>query len=180
MVRLYTRQGDGGCTTLFDGSHHGKSEKVFVLLSQIDLIISEIGMIMADEREGTAWEQLQDVANTLFTFNAYLATPQPHTVKQRKCMCFIPEIITLEQWIDAMFKECPVNCFVLPQHRAHIVRVYVRDAERTFWEMVDEGLSTHQNPMQTKWGAYLNRLSSYFFALGISKQQERQPLILKT
>lgn len=163
-IRIYTKTGDKGQTSLLGGTRVAKHHIRIEAYGTVDEFNSWIGFL----RDGVSDEHLKavliDVQDRLFTIGSSLASdPQKSKVK-------IPhlgedDITMLEKEIDAIDDILPeMKSFVLPGgheivSRCHIARCVCRRAERRVIhlaenEKVDEIIIR-----------YLNRLSDYLFML---------------
>ena len=170
MVRIYTRTGDGGDTSLGDGSRVAKSGARVALYGEVDELNSWLGSCVAAltglgaEVPGMSVDDLQMVQSRLFSLGAVLANPG-----QSRDLAARPEAeqpfhpAELEVLIDAMDASLPpLKTFILPGGSApaaalHLARAVCRRVERravalAAAEAVPSGAVT-----------YLNRLSDFLF-----------------
>ncbi|WP_181350728.1 cob(I)yrinic acid a,c-diamide adenosyltransferase [Thalassobacillus sp. CUG 92003] len=164
-MRIYTRSGDKGTTSLIYGSRVPKNDVRVEAYGTCDEANSMIGLALS-HLEGVAWsdkdafvERMHKIQTILFHVGAELATPKGKDVMWQLKDEHIQE---LEDSIDTWDKELPpLKNFVLPSgHQAsaslHVARTVARRAERTAVALEDE-LS---NPLVV---SYLNRLSDLLF-----------------
>lgn len=166
-MRIYTKTGDKGSTSLIGGTKVPKSHLRIESYGTVDELNSFIGllndqMILAGI-EPTIIKEIQD---RLFTIGASLAC-DPEKEQKLKIPDLREEDITLlEKEIDQMDGQLPpMKFFVLPGGHiavstAHVVRTICRRAERTCVRLQEEDLYIEPNVIR-----YLNRLSDYFFML---------------
>lgn len=165
-MKIYTKTGDNGSTSLFGGDRLLKSDIRVEAYGTVDELNSYVGLL-ADKLIMTDFSiHLQKIQNILFNIGSVLATVD----EQYKSK--LPElkkdyILFLENQIDLMQEKLPVMTqFVLPGGHenvslAHVVRTVCRRAERAIVRIDN----TEQDP-QIQWSiVYLNRLSDYFFVL---------------
>ncbi|RYY55169.1 MAG: cob(I)yrinic acid a,c-diamide adenosyltransferase [Chitinophagaceae bacterium] len=165
-MKIYTKTGDSGNTSLIGGTKVPKSHLRIESYGTVDELNSCIGLCRDLLTDPTGRQVLQEVQDRLFTIGAALACdPQ----KERKML--IPDlheedIINLEKEMDRMDGELPVmKSFILPGghptvSQLHIARCVCRRAERCVVRLETE--SQEVEPIILK---YLNRLSDYLFVL---------------
>jgi cob(I)alamin adenosyltransferase len=154
-MKIYTRTGDSGETSLFGGSRVAKDDPRIEAYGTIDELNSAIGVVRASWPSSPIDKQLNAIQSDLFDIGAHLAAPGNDRfagVEPRR-------IDELERAIDAMESELqPLTNFIipggsLPAAELHIARTVCRRAERRVVALED-------NPATV---AYLNRLSDYLF-----------------
>ena len=162
---IYTRTGDGGETSLVDGSRTGKDNPRVEAYGDIDELSSALGLVIADkECPGEIKDELQHVQQLLFTVGGYLATPVTDG-KKVTLEKLQGENEKLEGWIDAIDERLPkLNSFILPgggeaSCRCHLARTICRRAERQIISL------SRENPVDPQLIAYINRLSDYLFVV---------------
>ncbi|HEY4799227.1 MAG TPA: cob(I)yrinic acid a,c-diamide adenosyltransferase [Bacteroidia bacterium] len=163
-MKIYTRKGDKGETSLLGGTRVAKSHIRIESYGTVDELNSWIGLIRDQQIDGDTKKILIHIQDRLFTLGSHLASdPAKKGIK-------IPDIkeeniTALEMAMDKMNETLPeMRSFILPGgHPAvsycHLARCVCRRAERCVVrlsekEKVDELLIK-----------YLNRLSDYLFVL---------------
>ncbi len=117
-MKIYTRKGDKGETSLFGGRRVSKDDIRVEAYGAVDELNSALGLAVArlPEALGEWRERLVSIQSDCFTLGAILATPQKGAAKPEH----IPELAesrveTLEDWIDELDEELePLKAFVLP------------------------------------------------------------------
>lgn len=170
-MKVYTKTGDKGTTSLFGGDRVPKHHIRIESYGTVDELNSYIGLIRDQDIDPDHKQILIRVQDRLFTVGAILATPPAKEIlKNGKERLNIPKISEtdielLENEIDTMETVLPpMTHFVLPGGHTtvsycHIARCVCRRAER---------LSVHLNdiePVDVLVLTYLNRLSDYLFVL---------------
>lgn len=170
-MKLYTKTGDKGETSLFGGQRVSKSHIRIDAYGTVDELNSYIGLIGDQKIEQSHKDFLVKIQNELFTIGAFLATPQEDEVlKNGKSRLGlhdfgIQEIKALETKIDDLDSKLPqMTHFVLPGGHTsvsycHVARTICRRAER-ICVLLSENVSVHNQVVP-----YLNRLSDYLFVL---------------
>ena len=165
-MKIYTKTGDKGNTSLIGGTKVPKSHLRIEAYGTVDELNSYIGLsrdLITDEPSRNLLLEIQD---RLFTIGSSLAC-DPDKEPKLKIPDLKPEDVSLlEQEIDSMDTKLPVmKSFVLPGgHQAlstlHIARCVCRRAERCCVRLELEGQEVESLVL-----IYLNRLSDYLFVL---------------
>ena len=129
-MKVYTKTGDQGETSLYDGSRAPKYAINFEVLGEIDELSSRIGMLCAYMTD----KKLRKIQRTLQDFNSHIATIDQESKRLPELS---PDLVTeLEASIDEMEKEnTKLTKFILPgvtnfDAQAHLCRTQARKAER--------------------------------------------------
>ncbi|MDE7546487.1 cob(I)yrinic acid a,c-diamide adenosyltransferase [Acetobacter fabarum] len=164
--RIVTRGGDGGQTSLGDGSRVAKDEVRIEVLGALDEINAMVGLVQAHiPADGSVAGQLTAVQNLLFDMGADVCLPEDGPMAERAHRVEEAALLALECRIEELRgRQSPLNGFVLPggsvpAAMAHMARTQIRRAER---RMVALARVEKVNPVLLK---ILNRLSDYFFVL---------------
>lgn len=172
-MKIYTKTGDQGQTSLIGGTRVPKYHLRIESYGTVDELNSHIGLIQCQEINTNAKEVLKEIQDRLFTIGAALAAdPEKSTMKIPDL--FEADITLLENEIDQMNAQLPpLKHFVLPGGSTvvswcHIARCICRRAERLTVELQSV------SEVSTMITIYLNRLSDYLFVLGrlIAKETE--------
>lgn len=163
-MRIYTRSGDKGTTSLVYGKRVAKNDLRVEAYGTCDEANSMIGLALSflDNEKWISKEEflvkMHRVQTILFHVGSELATPKDREVAWKLKQEHIDE---LEKQIDVWDAGLlPLTNFILPSgHSAssalHLARTVVRRAER-----ITVGLGEASNPLVV---SYLNRLSDYLF-----------------
>lgn len=163
-MKIYTRSGDDGTTSLFSGGRVQKHHLRVDCYGTVDELNSLIGVARAHEPTEATDAMLARVQHQLFNLGADLATPMDakssHVVRMDAAT-----VTGLEEEIDRMSEALPaLKYFILPggtpaSATIHVARTVCRRAERLVSELQEyEAVGEHVLP-------YLNRLSDYLFTL---------------
>ena len=160
LTRIYTRAGDGGETSLGDGSRVPKLDCRIGAFGTVDELNSQLGLVLAGEVPDGFRPWLERIQNDLFDVGADLSVPLGVTDRLRVDQTAVDR---LEQLCDELNAELPMlKSFILPggteaAARLHVARTTCRRAERDALAANEEkGI----NPLVL---AYLNRLSDFLF-----------------
>lgn len=163
-MKIYTRTGDEGKTSLFGGSKVSKGDLRIEAYGTVDELNSYVGLVRDQQINSGRKEELVEIQDRLFTIGSILAT-EPGNEKVKIPMLTSADIEFLEQKIDAMDAELPpMKSFVLPGgHQSvsfcHVCRCVCRRAERLVVAL------NEIDPVDKQVYKYLNRLSDYLFVL---------------
>jgi len=161
-MKIYTKKGDTGQTSLFGGGDYSKDHPRITSYGTVDELNSVLGCVMTELTDQGLKPILMEVQKQLFRLGAELATLEPSEKMQRGFLQQ-KEINTLEQQIDAWEQElAPLTHFILPGgHKAaaglHLARTVCRRAERMTVRLF------HQEAIRVEILKYLNRLSDWLF-----------------
>ena len=161
LTRIYTRGGDGGETSLGDGSRVPKLDRRIGAFGTVDEVNAALGVVLAAaELPARLREPLERIQNDLFDVGADLSVPFGVDDRLRIDQAAVDR---LERLCDEFNEELPeLKSFVLPggteaAARLHVARTICRRAEReTIAANEEHGI----NPLAL---AYLNRLSDFLF-----------------
>jgi len=161
-MKIYTKTGDEGKTSLFDNSRVWKSDVRIMSYGAVDELNSSLGIALSLEVIPEIKDILIKIQNDLFIVGSDLANPNMSDKKIRTT----PEMITfLEQKIDLLEPQLePLTRFILPGGTLlasiiHMSRTISRRAETHVVE-----LSKTQETNKEA-AIYLNRLSDLMFVL---------------
>ncbi len=178
LNRIYTKTGDAGETSLWDGLRISKSHPRVRAMGAVDELNASIGMaavpLTADAApqpvSGSLVQQLRRIQSDLFDVGADLAAPLPEDeaeVEAAGSRLRITEIYVarLENWIDHWNEQLePLESFILPGGSSaaatlHWSRTVCRRAESVVIELAE---AERMNPQLV---IFLNRLSDYLFTV---------------
>lgn len=163
-MKIYTKTGDNGSTSLFGGERVSKSHYRIEAYGTVDELNSYIGLLRDQEVNQPAFDLLVEIQNNLFVIGSILAT-EPGNTKVKIPQLDQSDIQSLEKAIDSFDSELPpLKNFILPGGHpsvsfGHVARTVCRRAERSVI-----ALDSHEkiDPLVIQ---YLNRLSDYLFML---------------
>jgi len=170
-MKIYTKTGDAGSTSLFGGGRVSKAALRIDTYGTVDELNSHIGLLRDQEVNAARKNLLVEIQDRLFTMGSMLAT-EPGNTKVKIPVLTEADILVLEKEIDQMEASLPpMKSFVLPGgHPAvsfcHIARTVCRRAERLAVAL-SEVEKTDDVVIK-----YLNRLSDFLFVLSRKMTQE--------
>lgn len=181
-MKIYTKTGDRGTTSLFGGKRINKNSPRVAAYGAVDELNSLIGVVMAEVSRldytpgvgsrrrlentpgvGIVLKKLTRIQQELFVLGADLATPREVKVESQSVKKSF--ITRLEREIDKWTSDLPpLRHFILPGGaRAgsllHLARSVARRGEREIVKLSsEEKINPHVLP-------YINRLSDWLFTL---------------
>jgi cob(I)alamin adenosyltransferase len=163
IMKIYTKQGDGGFTRLADGKGLSKSDFRLEAIGDLDELNSHLGLLICKVDSELA-AKLQAIQSSLFVLGAHVASDSKEVLGNMELIS-LQDIVTLENNIDALDAQlAPMRFFILPGGHetiatAQITRTVCRRAERSLIRWVQATAHTDYEIAM----AYMNRLSDYLF-----------------
>jgi cob(I)alamin adenosyltransferase len=164
-VKIYTKTGDAGETSLFDNTRVSKADPRVDAYGEVDELNACLGAARAaglDADLGTALEAIQ---KDLFALGARLADPSSRIAgRVTKAAITAADVERLEQTIDRLEAEVPaLRRFILPGGGPagallHLARTVCRRAERRV-------IALGADAVEPILLVYLNRLSDLLFVM---------------
>jgi cob(I)alamin adenosyltransferase len=165
VVKIYTRTGDQGDTSLFDGTRIPKSDLRVEAYGDVDELSAVLGVVRASGVDADVGARLDQVQRDLFALAARLADPRGRiAARVEKVALTEGDAARLEGWIDEFEQELPaLRHFILPGGCPagawlHLARTVCRRAER---RMVALGAGAFDPRLLV----YMNRLSDLLFVM---------------
>lgn len=170
-MKIYTKTGDKGETSLLGGTRVSKAHHRINAYGTIDELNSYIGLLRDQQVNLERKDLLKQVQDILFTIGSSLAA-DPEKTAVKKPDVLPQDIQDLEKEIDIMEESLPeLRSFILPGGHTsvsfcHIARTVCRRAEREVIALTE--ISKVDEPVVM----YLNRLSDYLFVLARKMARE--------
>ena len=163
-MKIYTRTGDTGETSLFSGDRARKNDPRVDAYGEVDELNAWLGLARASSLDATLSTEIIAIQRDLFAVGAQLADPGDKLAPRvTKAVIGDDHILRLEQLIDRLEEQLPpLRRFILaggtPAGAAlHVARTVCRRAERRI-----VGLDPPVDPVLLR---YVNRLSDLLFVL---------------
>ena len=166
-MKIYTKTGDYGETSLFNGTRVRKNNLRIIAYGTVDEVNSNIGLLLyylyQDERSKDLTLLLSRIQHQLFVLGSDLANPDT-SVKEYPRIDE-EDITYIEKSIDDFEKNLdPLKSFILPggsieSSYCHIIRTIIRRAEVSIASLF------LNNEINKHCLIFLNRLSDLFFIL---------------
>lgn len=166
-MKIYTRTGDEGDTSLFGGGRVPKDHPRVAAYGDVDELNAAIGVVRATEPTGFLDTLFESVQRDLFSIGGQLAAPDPAAVAKAlaKASLSAERVNEFERVIDESEQELtPLKAFILPAGTPkaaalHLARTVCRRAERSVVHLA------HESQVPPIFMVYLNRLSDLLFTL---------------
>ena len=172
-LKIYTKTGDKGTTSLIGGTKVPKSDPRIEAYGTIDELNSWIGLVSDQFKKKSKWTPLEktkkilgEIQDRLFTIGSSLACDSEKETKLKIPDLKEEDVTLLEKEIDRMNAKLPeMKSFILPVgHIAvsttHVARCVCRRTERLCVSLQENNSFIEPLIIQ-----YLNRLSDYLFVL---------------
>ncbi len=163
-MKIYTRTGDAGETSLFDNSRVSKADPRVDAYGEVDELNACLGVALASGLSGEVGEALTRIQRDLFAVGAQLADPTDRLAsRMTKAFVTDEDVTRLERLIDRLETEVPpLRRFILaggspPGAALHLARTVCRRAERRIVALVPAA-----EPVVVR---YINRLSDLLFVM---------------
>ena len=177
-MKIYTKTGDAGETSLFGGRRVSKADARVAAYGDVDELNAWLGFVRSNLTDGQLGEMLEHLQRDLFALGARLADPG-HKIAERvvKAAVTDADITRLEGWIDQLESELqPLRRFILAGGciagaALHVARTVCRRAERSV-------VSLGPDAVETELLVYINRLSDLLFVMArVTNHRANQPEI---
>lgn len=160
-MKIYTKKGDDGTTSLFGGERVDKNSRRVDAYGKVDELNSLLGVIISEGVDDDVKRKFERIQMELFVLGCDLATPIAVKVKVPRVRKSFTS--RLEKEIDTWEKYLPkLRNFILPGGskigaKVHLARTQTRCLERIVVALArTDKLNTNILP-------YINRLSDWFF-----------------
>jgi cob(I)alamin adenosyltransferase len=164
-VKIYTKTGDAGETSLFDNTRVSKADARVDAYGEVDELNACLGAARALDLDPDLNGAIEQIQKELFAIGARLADPaQRIAARVSKADVLSAQITRLEQTIDRLDTELPpLRRFILPGGSRggaalHLARTICRRAERRVIALGGDAV----DPVIV---IYLNRLSDLLFVM---------------
>ncbi len=165
MRRIYTKTGDKGKTSLYDGTRVNKSDQIINVLGTIDELNASLGVLMSFVDKEILHDKFEQKQKELMSMASMIALSKSKIKPSKNFELTEANLQNLENEIDEWEKQLPpLENFILPGGEraaslAHFSRTICRRLER---EMVLQNAQNTIDPILLK---YINRLSDWLFVL---------------
>ncbi len=161
-MSIYTKNGDNGLTNLTDTKNVSKSDDRIELIGTIEELISNMGLLKAEESDFEIIRFLEDIQGELLLITKWVSRPfdKDNKLKSESIKALEDEIASLEEKFPLNTKENSISGNNKKAAQADVTRTIARRAER---RLIDN---------DKKYGGdknikiYMNRVSDYFYMLG--------------
>jgi len=163
-MKIYTKTGDKGSTSLLGGTRVEKSDARIESYGTIDELNSFVGLVSDCTDHSLIREELLHVQHILFVIGSHLAC-EKEELRSKLPYFAEADITLLEKAMDRMNETMePMKNFILPGghttiSHCHVARAVCRRAERNIVALY------HDIPKDLLIITYINRLADYLFVL---------------
>ena len=163
-MKIYTRKGDSGQTSLIDGEIVYKHSLSVDTYGTIDELNSFLGLLKDYIKDDKIKDILNNIQIKLFSIGTILASGKNQNISA-KVTIEKKDVEYIELEIDRLNKNLPeLKNFIIPGgHKissySHVCRSICRRAERKISEL------NNKSSIDSNILAYINRLSDFFFVL---------------
>jgi cob(I)alamin adenosyltransferase len=164
-MKIYTKTGDTGMSSLFDGGRVKKYDLRLKTYGELDHLNVIIGWCRLKNSDKKIAEILLGITNDIFVISSILATKDLDKLPEKFKNQDFKAIYDFESLMDELTAEMPeLTNFIFPGGSElsllfHEARVITRAAERYIVELADTEF------VQPALISYINRLSDLFFTL---------------
>lgn len=171
-MKIYTKTGDNGTTSLCDGSRLSKDDMRVEAYGALDELNAHIGLLISLLQTSSSKEGVRSAANLtdflseiqeeLFVIGGELARAE---IKTEELVSTQKLITKIETSIDELSSQLPMQHHfilpggIIPASQSHVCRTICRRAERRIVAL------SHVAIVSPKILIFVNRLSDYFFTL---------------
>jgi cob(I)alamin adenosyltransferase len=163
-MKIYTRTGDEGDTSLFDGTRVRKDDARVDAYGEVDELNAWLGLVRSSLGERDLDDEIAAIQRDLFAVGAELADPANRiAARVTKASVTAADVARLEELIDRLEQELePLRRFILaggapPAASLHVARGVCRRAERRIVSL--------EPPADATVLRYVNRLSDLLFVM---------------
>lgn len=171
-MKIYTKTGDNGTTSLCDGSRLSKDDMRVEAYGALDELNAHIGLLISLLQTSSSKEGVRSAANLtdflseiqeeLFVIGGELARAE---IKTEELVSTQKLITKIETSIDELSSQLPMQHHfilpggIIPASQSHVCRTICRRAERRIVTL------SHFAIILPEIFKFVNRLSDYFFTL---------------
>ena len=162
-MKVYTKTGDKGTTSLVNGTRVGKDDLRLEAYGTLDELSAFIAVLMDSiEKYNDVFKKIQE---RLLVAECLLATDETSELRKQLPQMEESDVEGIEKFIDEMNETLkPLNSLIIPggnliASKCHVCRTVCRRAERAVVRM------SRQHDVNPVIMRYLNRLSDMFFVM---------------
>ena len=170
-MKIYTKTGDKGLTSLIGGTRVLKSSLRIECYGTVDELNSHIGLVRDQDVNAGRRPLLKEIQDRLFTIGSALAA-DPEKAKMKLPDLLATDVTLLEDEMDRLNLDLPeLRAFILPGghpavSQTHVARCVCRRAERLAIHLGEDSFVADLVVV------YLNRLSDFLFVLSRAMAHE--------
>jgi ATP:cob(I)alamin adenosyltransferase len=171
-MSIYTKTGDKGLTSLFDGKRVKKFSLRVDTYGTFDECGAQLSVAEKESQSPAVKKIVQWMEAKIFQLNAEIATSENQKkLHAKSTVIAVSDILQLEQWIDELLQGLPeVHHFILPGTtlagaQLHVARTICRRGERRLVEL------SEQEEIRAELLKFVNRLSDCLYVLARVEDQ---------
>ncbi|MCG8454335.1 MAG: cob(I)yrinic acid a,c-diamide adenosyltransferase [Spirochaetales bacterium] len=163
--QITTRGGDGGETSIADGSRRGKDDQLIDVIGEVDELHAALGLYKATLQDKKLREEMDWIQRRLLCIGGMLAVPPDHSAYNQIERIDEKSIAKLEKSQKAMMKGVNLPPYFVTYGgseqgaRADWARAVCRRCERRMVALIRNRVMRDLAPAQQ----FLNRLSDWLF-----------------
>lgn len=165
-MAIYTKTGDKGNTSLFDGTRVKKSDLRVDTYGTFDECCAQVSVAQKTAQDNEVIQYLEWVQQKIFQLNAEIATSQKlDKLAAKSDLISTSDIQKMERGIDHYTEKLPeLHSFILPGQtlssaQLHVARAVCRRGERLLTEL------SEKEELREELRKFVNRLSDYLYIL---------------
>ena len=162
-MKVYTKTGDKGTTSLVNGTRVGKDDVRLEAYGTLDELSAFIAVLMdSTDKYNDVFKRIQE---RLLVAECLLATDETSELRKQLPQMEESDVEGIERFIDEMNEGLkPLNSLIIPggnllASKCHVCRTVCRRAERAVVRM------SRQHDVNPVIMRYLNRMSDMFFVM---------------
>src|SRR5699024_3616608 len=172
-MSIYTKTGDKGTTSLYDGVRVKKDSDKVEAYGTIDELNSFVSLAEKKVKSDKIREKLQIIQNQLFLLAGEVASQNLENLAKNSDVITVENIEQLENWINIFTgKLHKINSFILPgrtesAEQLHVARAVCRRDERRIIYLAKK------EKIRPEIIQYLNRLSDCFYIFARAEDENQ-------
>lgn len=173
-LKIYTKGGDKGETSLYDGQRVAKNSVQVETYGTFDELNSNISLADKFCVSEQNVEYLQHVEHLMFLLQGELAAGTPEKYYQKSQVITNDDVKFLEKVIDRYSEKLPkITSFILPGAsqtgaQLHVCRTVCRRAERLLITYMED------HEVRPEIEQYVNRMSDFFYIIARDEDYEER------
>ena len=162
-MKIYTKTGDKGTTSLYDGVRVSKSDIRIHTLGTLDEFNSQLGLAVSFLKDTEVIQELIEVQNLIFSIGSFIALDGSKPMEKLMNIDWVKITSQIESRIDAYTSDLPpLTNFIIPGGRTAVAQIHgARSAARKLERFLIE-LEFEKKELIIK---YVNRLSDFLFTI---------------
>ncbi len=166
-MKIYTKTGDKGTTSLIGGTKVSKAHDRIEAYGTVDELNSHLGLCRDQIKDEHTKNMLKELQDRLFTIGSALACDPEKETKMKIPDLTVEDVLLLENEMDRMDASLPpLQFFILPGGHPTVSHIHIARCVCRRTERLVVALLVSEEPHDNLIVQYINRLSDYLFMLG--------------